>query len=94
MADFDSAIAYYNRGLVPYDLGDLQVALADFDRAIELDPLLATAYYARGLVHDQVGNVQAAAADYTNFLELYAAEDEFSAYARERIEALGEEPTQ
>ena len=102
LADFDLAIeldpqlakAYYIRGLVHYDLGDLVVALADFDLAIELDdddPKLVMAYYARGLVHDQLGNEQAAVAEYTNFLELYTAEDELTAYARERIEALGEE---
>jgi tetratricopeptide (TPR) repeat protein len=95
-ADFGRAIeldpqfepAYTNRGLAYYQQDNYQAALADCTRAIELDPRDAVAYYNRGLAYDSMGNAQAAIADYEQFLALYTAEDEPSAYARERIEGL------
>jgi tetratricopeptide (TPR) repeat protein len=79
----------YTKGNVYSDMDNYQAAIADYDRAIELDPQLAGAYYNRGLTHDEMGNAQAAIADYEQFLALHTAEDEFTAHARERIEELG-----
>ena len=69
LADYDdlikwkpSAIAYYGRGNVYLQLaiqGDedlLQLALADLDQAIALEPRFASAYVSRAQVHSQLGD--------------------------------------
>ena len=48
LAPREDAIAYYNRGNAKDDKGDLDGAIADYNRAIELDPKLAIAYNNRG----------------------------------------------
>jgi tetratricopeptide (TPR) repeat protein len=43
-----TAVDSYNRGLIKKQKGDLEGAIADFSRAIELDPKYSQAYSARG----------------------------------------------
>jgi tetratricopeptide (TPR) repeat protein len=62
--------AYFNRGVVKYDLGDKQGALADFNKAIELDPNLTTAYNNRGNFKYESGDNQGALADCNKAIEL------------------------
>ena len=48
------AVFYNNRGWAYRDQGELDKAIADFTKAIELDPTYAVAYNNRGFVyHDQ-----------------------------------------
>jgi tetratricopeptide (TPR) repeat protein len=54
-----------DRGLQHYGKGNLDAALADYDKAIEANPALSLAYYARGLVFGDLGNYKAAVAEYT-----------------------------
>src|SRR5262245_42754558 len=61
--DADCAVAFTNRASAHVGLGQLELALEDFDRALELDPHLAVAYRRRGLVHEQLGHPQLAEAD-------------------------------
>lgn len=62
---------FYNfRGMVYADLQDYPAALADYTRAIELDPQYAEAYYNRGVTHAKLNDYAAARADYTNAIEL------------------------
>ena len=44
----DDAVAYHNRGLAKYHKHDLDGAIADYAKAIELKPDYAHAYYDRG----------------------------------------------
>ena len=46
-----------------YERGDLAAALAELDRAVELDPLNGEAHLLRGRVHARMGNIEAALAD-------------------------------
>ena len=42
-----------------------ELALADFDRALELDPTLVAAFTSRARLHEEAGDFQAAVDDYT-----------------------------
>ena len=68
---FDSgSIAYSNRGVAKKAKGDLAGAIADYNRAIELDPKYAAAYYNRGLAKKAKGDLDGAIADYNRAIEL------------------------
>jgi tetratricopeptide (TPR) repeat protein len=64
------AAAYNNRGGAKARKGDLDGALADYTRAIELDPKSAIAYYDRGLAKYDEGDLDGALADDTRAIEL------------------------
>ena len=49
---------------------NLDQVIADFDRAIELDPTDTLAYYNRGNAHSDLGDLDAALADYQSALAL------------------------
>jgi tetratricopeptide (TPR) repeat protein len=53
-----------NRGLAKYDLGNRKEAIADYDRAIDINPKYAEAYNNRGNAKDDLGNRKEAIADY------------------------------
>jgi tetratricopeptide (TPR) repeat protein len=50
--------------------GDYDKAIADFSKAIEIDPKDATTYYSRGCVWGQKGDYDKAIADYTKAIEI------------------------
>jgi tetratricopeptide (TPR) repeat protein len=60
----NSANAYYNRGLVYYNLGKYEKALADYNQAIQLKPYLSWAYHNRAVVYHTQGKLEKALADY------------------------------
>jgi len=64
------SIAYMSRGLAYKANGDLDRALADYTKAIELDPKDAYAYYNRGLHYRAKGDLDHAIADYRKAIEL------------------------
>src|SRR6266545_3627431 len=57
---------YNNRGLAREAKGDLDGAIADFNRAIELDPKLAISYHNRGLAQKAKGDQDGAIPNYNN----------------------------
>src|SRR4029077_18844208 len=61
---------YNSRGLAKEAKGDYDGAIADFNRAIELDPKLAIFYTNRGLAKEAKGDLDGAIADYTRAIEL------------------------
>ena len=64
------AIFYYNRGIAKQVKGNLDGAIADYDRAIELNPRYAHAYTNRGRAKRVKGNLDGALADYDRAIEL------------------------
>jgi tetratricopeptide (TPR) repeat protein len=77
LATFNAAVealnnylAYNNRGLFLQQQGKWPEAMADFNKAIELDPNFAIAYNNRGFNYQQTGNQQAAEADFTKALTI------------------------
>ncbi len=63
-------LVYYNRGIARSDLGDKQSAIADYNKAIEINPNLATAYFNRGVARSDLGDKQSAIADYNKAIEI------------------------
>ena len=61
---------YCNRGLAKQKQGDLKGALADYDRAIEINPHDAAPYNNRGLAKMAMGDLDGALADYNRALEI------------------------
>jgi tetratricopeptide (TPR) repeat protein/S1-C subfamily serine protease len=61
---YPEAYTYYNRGNAKSALGNKQAAIADFDRAIALNPKFIEAYNNRGIAKSVLGNRQAAIADF------------------------------
>ena len=68
--DPDYRDAYHNRGLARSEVGDLDLALADFNRAIDLDPDYWPAYRHRSVVHHLLGNADASYRDFLKAREL------------------------
>ncbi len=63
-------IVYNNRGNAWDGKGDYDRAIADYTKAIEIDPKYANAYYSRGIAWGKKGNSDRAIADYTKAIEI------------------------
>lgn len=64
------APTYNNRGVAWKAQGNLDRALADFDRAIQLSPNYATAYFNRGVAWDAKGDLDHALTDYDRAIQI------------------------
>ena len=64
------AISYYNRGIFYYDKDDLDKAIADYSKAIELSPNYASAFNNRGNAFSAKGDLDRALADYDRAIEI------------------------
>ena len=67
-----AAHAYYNRGNVYHNRGELGDAITDYTKAIELNPNLTEAYNNRGNAYHITGDYKQAIADYTEAIRLDA----------------------
>ena len=59
----ECAEAYYNRGVAHSKNGELELAIADYTKAIELNPEYADAYYRRSKAWLHLGEKEKAKAD-------------------------------
>ena len=59
----ECAQTYYTRGLVHSKKGELELAIADYTKAIELKPDFAEAYYYRGGAFLRLGEREKAKSD-------------------------------
>lgn len=66
----DSAAGLYDRGNAKRENGDVAGAIADYTRAIELDPKYVDAYVRRAVVKHGQGDLTGAIADYTNAIAI------------------------
>ena len=65
-----SAVRYYESGIAKKAKGDLDGAIADYSKAIEINPRYAEAFASRGLARKTKGNLDGAIADYDNAIAL------------------------
>lgn len=62
--------AWFNRGMLFWDVGKTDNALADLNRAIELAPNTADYYYSRGSLYQSLKNSSRAIEDFSKNIEL------------------------
>ena len=60
----------FNSGVDKYDQGDYQGAMADYTKAIEINPEYAPVYYFRGIAMDDLQDYQGAIADFSKAIEI------------------------
>ena len=66
----ESAVAYNQSGIAKFQRGDFAGAIADYDRAIELDPKFVDAYNYRASVKEIIGDLTGALADCNRAIEI------------------------
>jgi tetratricopeptide (TPR) repeat protein len=66
----DYFLAYNNRGIARYRMGDFEGAVKDFSRAIEIDPDSALAYNNCGLAKLKMEDIEGALFDFSKTIEL------------------------
>jgi tetratricopeptide (TPR) repeat protein len=64
------AISYYNRGIFWYDKDELDKAIDDYSKAIELSPNYSSAFNNRGLAWSSKGDLDRAIADYDRAIQI------------------------
>ena len=65
-----TAVDFYDSGCVHYRNGDYDKAIADYTKAIELNPDYAEAYYNRGLAYSRKDEDDKSDADFKKFTEI------------------------
>ncbi|ABM78777.1 tetratricopeptide repeat protein [Prochlorococcus marinus] len=65
-----SAAVFFNRGYAKDELKDYQGAIADYTKAIAINPQYADAYNNRGIAKRKSGDYQGAIADYNKAIEI------------------------
>jgi tetratricopeptide (TPR) repeat protein len=65
-----TAVEYYNQGNAKRNLKDYIGAIADYTKAIELDPTFGHAYYNRGLLKNALSDTDGACMDWSKAGEL------------------------
>ncbi len=80
-APAQSANDYLKRGIDKHQSKNYQGAIADYTKAIEINPQLADAYTARGATKDELGDKQGAIVDYNKAIEINP-QDAFAYYIR------------
>ena len=64
------AVKFNNSGIEKYHSGDIDGALEDYNRAIEINPKYASAYYNRGIAYEDLGDSGNALMDYSKAIEI------------------------
>ncbi len=77
---------HYYRAMVYDALGNYQKAVADYESVIAKDSTIALVYYSLGVDYDSLGNFTRAVQNYKKFLELSKGVDDYTKYARQRIQ--------
>ncbi|WP_152606988.1 tetratricopeptide repeat protein [Microcystis aeruginosa] len=76
------ALAYYNRGFLYYGQGKSDLALSDYNQALNINPRLAYAYYNRGVLYYFRLEREKAIRDLRQAAELYRRQGNAAAYEK------------
>lgn len=79
----ESAEDYFNRGIIYFEQGKYDLALANYDQAIEINSKNAKAYYNRGNIYFQQGKNNLALAEFSQAIK--ANPNHAKAYANRGI---------
>jgi tetratricopeptide (TPR) repeat protein len=82
-------MAHQNIGAIHAAREEFETALAEYEKALEIDPKLALAYIGRAYVYEKLGRPGPARDDYDKALEL----DPGNAYAKKALKRLGPDYT-
>ncbi|MES0385783.1 MAG: tetratricopeptide repeat protein, partial [Hyphomicrobium sp.] len=82
------ALAYTNRGVAYGTKGAFDRAIADYTKAIALDPKYGLAYTIRALAYESNGEVERAIADFSKVLEIDSSDEN----AKNNLKRLGIAP--
>jgi tetratricopeptide (TPR) repeat protein len=74
-SESDLSTAFNNRGLAYDNKGQLDLALADYNQALRLEPESALVYHNRGYVYNEKGAYDFALTDYTEAIRLDSSHD-------------------
>jgi tetratricopeptide (TPR) repeat protein len=85
-----NANLYLDRAYARLNTTDKAGALADYSKAIELDPKLVDAYYYRAELYKEMGNTPAAIQDYSKVIVLDPAYSSVYLYRAELYEKTGD----
>jgi energy-converting hydrogenase Eha subunit A len=83
-------LAYNNRGMVFLKAGQFDMAIADFNKAVALDPQYAKAYYNRGSAFDKIGRLDEAILDYKKTIALDPLYYEAYYYLEQALKRTGQ----
>jgi len=64
------ATAFFNRGFAHLSKGDLDPAIADYTKVIQIDPAYSPAYYHRGIANESRAQYDQAIADFSKAVEI------------------------
>jgi tetratricopeptide (TPR) repeat protein len=76
-----TAVEYFDQGVIKSKTEDNQGAIADFTKALVLNPNITNAYINRGCAKSYLSDYRGAIEDYTTFLKTNP-EDAFAYYKR------------
>ncbi len=77
---------YYYRAMVYDALGNYKAAVADYEKVKSLDSSIPLVYYSLGVDYDSLKDFTRAIQNYKKFLELSKENNEYTKYARQRIQ--------
>ena len=84
----DNGTAYYYRGLVYDAQSKYTQAIADYQNSVKYSPDLTLAYYSIGVDYDNLAKYSDAKASYKKFVELSKESNEYTDYAKKRIDEI------
>lgn len=77
---------YYYRAMVHDALGNYKQAVSDYEKVIAIDPAIALVYYSLGVDYDSLKDYTRAIQNYKKYLELTNETNEYTKYAKQRIQ--------